>query len=129
MHCPWCGSGFVRRHVSIYDDKTGDLHLCTSCGHNFYHTGGDYHREDLPDVSYGGFKVKLMYFKASGKYYADADVEINVRFGHMIPDKVREMLREGVWPGLSEGEHEFYVLVHPEGGVPHMMNEFVSSVP
>lgn len=48
-------------------------------------------------------KVKLTYFKQSGKYYSDGSYETNQTDLHNIFDEVRNKLTDGKLPGLVDG--------------------------
>jgi hypothetical protein len=61
-------------------------------------------------------KVKLTYFKESGKYYTDEIYETDKEMMYDVYDEVRQMQREGKLPGLIEGcGQEFIILVTSEG--------------
>ena len=65
-------------------------------------------------------KVKLTYFKPSGKYYSEGEFEVKETF-HMyqIIEMVQGMVDQKKLPGLSKGAFRYIVLVeapdHPEG--------------
>lgn len=67
--------------------------------------------------------VKLIYFKRSGKYYAEAAYESMNQFAFEIYKEVKEMAEAKILPGLVEGTHsDFVVLVQPEeDGVPALV--------
>lgn len=56
------------------------------------------------------FKVKLTYFKSSGKYYTDGEYETKETELYLIYREVRELKRMGKLPGLAEGHSDFFVL-------------------
>lgn len=61
-------------------------------------------------------KVKLTYFKESGKYYTDEIYETDKEMMYDVYDEVRQMQREGTLPGLVEGcGKEFTILITSEG--------------
>ena len=61
-------------------------------------------------------KVKLTYFKESGKYYTDETYETDKEMMNDVYDEVRQMQRDGKLPGLVEGGgKEFTILITSEG--------------
>ena len=48
-------------------------------------------------------KVKLIYFKASGKYYSEGEYETQHKHMWKIFAEVRQMHRDGKLPGLTAG--------------------------
>ena len=62
-------------------------------------------------------KVKLQYFKASGKYYSEGEYDTSLEDWEVYAE-VKTMLRLGTLPGLRDGCVEFDVLVLPPCGVP-----------
>lgn len=56
-------------------------------------------------------KVKLTYFKESGKYYSDGEYDTKIKNLFDIWDEVRQMLDSGIRPGLCDGANEFIVSV------------------
>ena len=65
------------------------------------------------------YKVKLTYFKCSGKYYSEGEYESSREHPFEIFLEAREMLNRRKRPGLVDGENEFFVVVdlpdHPSG--------------
>lgn len=57
------------------------------------------------------FKVKLTYFKDTGKYYSEGEYESRCLQLYAIWDEVRDMLRKGKRPGLVDGHSFPYVLI------------------
>jgi hypothetical protein len=68
-------------------------------------------------------KVKLTYFKASGKYYSEGEYDSDHPWeeGWKIYSEVKNMLNSRQLPGLIEGCSEFYVLCEPVDGVPALI--------
>jgi NurA-like 5'-3' nuclease len=69
-------------------------------------------------------KVKLTYFKPSGKWYENGEYESNIPFSKdfKIYDEVRVMnIIDKKLPGLYSGEWDGYILVVPESGVPYLI--------
>jgi hypothetical protein len=65
-------------------------------------------------------KVKLTYFKESGKYYSNGEYETKQQMMYDVYEEVRQMQKDGKLPGLVDGGgKEFTVLVeipdHPCG--------------
>ncbi len=56
-------------------------------------------------------KVNLTYFKTGGKYYSEGSYETSYNSLFDVWDEVRDLLKVGMLPGLSEGSKEFIVLV------------------
>lgn len=56
-------------------------------------------------------KVKLTYFKNSGKYYSDGEYNTSLENGYEIYGEVRSFQDIGILPGLSTGKWEGYILV------------------
>jgi hypothetical protein len=56
-------------------------------------------------------QVRLTYFKRTGKYYSSGEYDSPMKPLHEIWDDVRNMMAEGKWPGLIEGDHDFIVYV------------------
>lgn len=56
-------------------------------------------------------KVKLTYFKYSGKYYSNGEYDSDKEFIYQIIDEVSQKVNLGRLPGLVEGANEFIVLV------------------
>lgn len=78
----------------------------------------------MKDEAGNTVKIKLDYFKESGKYYSSGEYESNHLMMYDVYDEVREMAKTGHLPGLVEGCTEFTVLVtvpnHP-CGVPQLI--------
>ncbi len=70
------------------------------------------------------WRVKLTYFKQSGKYYSDGEYWSGKLALYEIWEEVNEMLSSGKRPGLVNGKNEFYVTVdvpeHPHRH-PHLI--------
>jgi len=68
-------------------------------------------------------KVKLTYFKDSGKYYSEGEYLTSVAEYHdwMLYNEVKEMRALGKLPGLIEGATEFDILVTGEDVVPALL--------
>lgn len=67
-------------------------------------------------------KVRLTYFRDSGKYYSGGEYETTQEHMFQIFDEVREMQRAGRLPGLVDGSH-FITLIdsdHPQS-YPHLI--------
>lgn len=47
-------------------------------------------------------KVKLTYFKPSGKYYSEGECEIRTSMFHLMVAEVSRMLNNGDCPGLTK---------------------------
>ena len=69
-------------------------------------------------------KVKLTYFKKSGKYYTEAeyDSEYKTREDWLVFQEVSLFQRDRKLPGLSSGTWNGYVLVSPLYGVPALLD-------
>ncbi len=67
-------------------------------------------------------KVKLTYFKSSGKYYTTGEYDTTFKFVWDIDAEIKSMPAR---PGLSTYGKEFIALVEPEDGVPFLMREAV----
>lgn len=69
-------------------------------------------------------KVKLTYFKQSGKYYTDGEYDTNKEALYEIWDEVRSKQVAGELPGLIVGCTKFTILVevpdHPHAH-PHLI--------
>jgi hypothetical protein len=57
-------------------------------------------------------KVQLTYFKDTGKFYGGGEYDTDKDALYEIWDEVREMIKQGIRPGLVEGCHEFHTLVN-----------------
>lgn len=55
--------------------------------------------------------VKLTYFKPSGKFYTSSTMEVLNRPINEIFDKIENLLKQGIRPGLSYGHSGFHVLI------------------
>jgi hypothetical protein len=64
-------------------------------------------------------KIKLSYFKASGKYYTDGEYETEHEHMWEVFDEIKQMQAEGRLPGLVPGCRAFTIFVdasaHPVG--------------
>lgn len=56
-------------------------------------------------------KVELRYFKTSGKWYEEGTYETESKPLFMIWQDVRRMADEGRLPGLTNGVHDYFILV------------------
>jgi len=70
-------------------------------------------------------KVKLTYFKQSGKYYSEDDSYVTEKDAlYEIWDEIRDMMAKGKRPGLVDGYNDFYVWIsvpgHPHDH-PHLL--------
>lgn len=57
------------------------------------------------------YKVKLEYFKPSGKWYSDGVYTSNAQQIYEIIDEVREMINNNHLPGLIPGHSDFSVYI------------------
>lgn len=57
------------------------------------------------------YKVKLTYFKKSGKYYSEGEYITTLEHMHQIFEEVGKRIKSGRLPGLIEGVNDFHVLV------------------
>lgn len=55
--------------------------------------------------------VKLVYFRARGKYYSDGEYETDKDYLFEIWQEVAEMRQNGKLPGLVDGAREFIISV------------------
>jgi len=60
-------------------------------------------------------KLKLTYFRTTGKYYTDSEYKTDSNVWNARAE-VRNMMKEGRLPGLIPGKHEFHVLVEDKYG-------------
>lgn len=58
-------------------------------------------------------KIKLTYFKASGKYYCDGEYETSQEYPFQIYEEVKSW-NNGKLPGLSTGKWEGHILISGE---------------
>jgi hypothetical protein len=56
-------------------------------------------------------KVKLQYFKQSGKYYAEGEFETDEVQAYHVHEQVRQMQELGTLPGLAAGCREYDIYV------------------
>ncbi|QSM00860.1 hypothetical protein YerA41_159 [Yersinia phage YerA41] len=56
-------------------------------------------------------KVKLTYFKRSGKYYTEGEYESEHKWLHDITDEIRKMRSEGKLPGINGAGEDFIIHV------------------
>jgi hypothetical protein len=69
--------------------------------------------------------IILTYFKASGKYYSQGQLEVsNADRPWEIYEHVRQLLQTRNLPGLIPGHSNFTVHVHIPDGVPAVISEF-----
>lgn len=61
-------------------------------------------------------KVTIQYFKPSGKYYSEGEVDVPGPYFHNVVDQVRALFRRGQRPGLVDGELYFTAHCMPEEG-------------
>lgn len=60
--------------------------------------------------------VHLTYFKESGKYYSEGEVDLRGHLAfHEAISGIRVLLMNGKWPGLSDGPHSFYTVARVYG--------------
>ncbi len=59
----------------------------------------------------GPWKVKLTYFKESGKYYSEGDYSSTKLQMYEIFAEVRKLRDGGKLPGLVEGAVDFHILI------------------
>lgn len=69
-------------------------------------------------------KVKLTYFKQSGKYYSEGEYDTEKEYLFKVFEEVKKMAEDGCLPGLMSGRSEFHVLIdvpdHPHNH-PHLV--------
>ncbi|BES79973.1 hypothetical protein [Yersinia phage vB_Yru_GN1] len=56
-------------------------------------------------------KVKLTYFKRSGKYYTEGEYESEHKWLHDITDEIHKMRSEGKLPGINGAGEDFIIHV------------------
>ncbi len=66
-------------------------------------------------------RVKLTYFKESGKYYTEGEYESSKTHAFEVYQEVYEMLNKDTCPGISGRASQFKILVQPENGPPHLV--------
>ncbi len=69
-------------------------------------------------------RVRITYYKHSGKWYSEGFYETKKEFIYEIYDEVRLMLLSGKRPGLVDGFDHFHVVVDcpdSETNVPQLM--------
>ena len=70
-------------------------------------------------------KVKLTYFKVSGKYYSEGEFETKNTLHWDIVEEVRKLKGDGKLPGLVDGATEFIIYINPSSDwgndVPHII--------
>lgn len=67
-------------------------------------------------------QVKLIYFKRTGKYYAEGGYTSRKEWPSDVYKEVRKMAEDNSLPGLIKGHSDFIVLVQPEDdGVPALI--------
>jgi hypothetical protein len=59
-------------------------------------------------------RVKLTYFKPSGKYYIDVVEDIKVSQEYLLLDEIKKLARTKLLPGLNPGHSDFIILVSDE---------------
>lgn len=73
------------------------------------------------------YTVRLMYFKSSGKYYAQGEYSTNMEGMWAIFAEVKAMLSRGQRPGLVDGHSGYSVVVdcpeHPHNHPALMMGK------
>jgi len=64
-------------------------------------------------------KIKVTYFKPSGKYYSEGEYETKQEQMHLVFDEFKAMLERGERPGLCDGHSDFTAILdcskHPLG--------------
>lgn len=66
-------------------------------------------------------KVKLTYFKTTGKYYADGEYTSKQKDTYDIWDEVEDMFFIGKRPELTEGPQEFIVMIEVPDHPPRLV--------
>lgn len=72
-------------------------------------------------------KIKITYFKPSGKYYSEGEYETNKIHHFEIIDEIHSMFNSGECPGLTNNSvnmNKFYALIEPQNenlSVPHLI--------
>lgn len=61
------------------------------------------------------FRVRINYFKPSGKWYAEGTYESEADYYHDLVAEVQQMFAENRCPGLADGPLKFYAHVLAEG--------------
>ena len=61
------------------------------------------------------FIVKLTYFKLTGRYYSDAEIEVEDLPLFKIWTSIRKLMDTGKLPGLVHGHGDFIILVEVPG--------------
>jgi len=77
------------------------------------HSKEELEKKECGDIHH----IRLVYFKAHGKYYTEATVTVRCP-SYNIPNTVAKMFADGNWPGLCDAPwHHFDVLIcsTPEG--------------
>lgn len=59
----------------------------------------------------GPWRVKLTYFKQTGKYYSEGEYVSKKLHLFEVWGEVKDMLKAGRRPGLVDGKNEFFVTV------------------
>ncbi len=70
-------------------------------------------------------KVKLKYFKRTGKYYAEGSYKSKKELDFEVYGEVRHMNEKGWLPELANGKWDGYILVEPESELPHIVFAFI----
>lgn len=66
-------------------------------------------------------KIKVTWYKKSGKYYAEGEFEGSI-YPFEYLKQFNEMRDVGIRPGLTSSmTQEFHALLEPKDGVPHMV--------
>jgi hypothetical protein len=66
--------------------------------------------------------VKLIYFKASGKYYSEGDINLETTDFYSTIKTIRQLREEGNLPGLVRGAKDFIILITREDmSLPHLL--------
>jgi len=63
------------------------------------------------------YKVKLTYFKPTGKYYTEGEYETEKKWMFEISDEVRQMANTQTLPGING--NEWFILIQPEENHPN----------
>jgi hypothetical protein len=66
-------------------------------------------------------KVKLDYFKASGKWYASGEYSTEMTYLYQVQSEVLWLKQNRALPGLVEADSRFSILITLEGGLKQMM--------
>lgn len=70
-------------------------------------------------------KIKLTYFKRTGKYYTEGSYNSKKENDFEVYSEVRHMNEKGWLPELSSGRWDGYIVVEPFDGVKHIVFAFM----